>query len=349
MSLATTIALGAVPRADGSVEARVWAPHAESVAVRIGGRDEPLSAESGGMWAAGIEARPGDDYRYVLDERDVWPDPASRWQPEGVRGPSRVLDTSAFEIAPGPGVTLDELVLYELHVGTFSAAGTFDGVIPRLAGLRELGVTAIELMPVATFPGARGWGYDGLYSFAPHPAYGGPAGLARLVDAAHREGLAVFLDVVYNHLGPGNEALTAFVKQYFELPPLDAADARADSTGTGGARVSMREHIHALWPRLTRPPDTPDSRSSLVPLPHAYLVPGGRFREVYYWDSYFTMLGLVESGRTDLVKGMLDNFAHLVTVAGHVPNGNRTYYLSRSQPPFLAAMVGLYAAAVETV
>ena len=101
-------------------------------------------------------------------------------------------------------------MLYELHVGTFSDDGTFDGVVPRLRALRELGVTAIELMPVATFPGERGWGYDGLYTFAPHPAYGGPAGLARLVDAAHAAGLAVILDVVYNHLGPGSEALTAF-------------------------------------------------------------------------------------------------------------------------------------------
>jgi maltooligosyltrehalose trehalohydrolase len=146
---------------------------------------------------------------FVVDGDD-WPDPCSRDQPHGVRGPSRIVETAAFDIAPGPGLAIEELVLYELHVGTFSAAGTFDGVIPRLAGLRELGVTAIELMPVATFPGNRGWGYDGLYTSAPHPAYGGPAGLARLVDAAHREGLGVVLDVVYNHLGPGNEALTAF-------------------------------------------------------------------------------------------------------------------------------------------
>ena len=94
-------------------------------------------------------------------------------------------------------------MIYELHVGTFSEEGTFDGVIPHLAGLRELGVTAIELMPVATFPGDHGWGYDGVYLFAPHPAYGGPEGLSRLVDAAHREGLGVIIDVVHNHIGPG--------------------------------------------------------------------------------------------------------------------------------------------------
>jgi len=110
----------------------------------------------------------------------------------------------------------------------------------------------------------------------------------------------------------------------------------------------MEHHIRALWSVLTRTPDSADAHSSLIPLPHAYVVPGGRFREIYYWDSYFTMLGLVESGRTDLVRSMLDNFAHLVHMVGHIPNGNRTYYLSRSQPPFFAAMVGLYAGATDT-
>lgn len=142
--------------------------------------------------------------------------------------PSRVLDTGAFAIEPGPGLALEELVLYELHTGTFSREGTFDGVIPRLAGLRDLGVTAIELMPVASFPGKRGWGYDGLYSYAPHQVYGGPEGLARLVDAAHREGLGVVLDVVYNHLGPGNEALRAFgpyfTDRFGETPWGEALD-----------------------------------------------------------------------------------------------------------------------------
>jgi maltooligosyltrehalose trehalohydrolase len=202
--------LGAVPVEPGLAELRVWAPHARSVEVRLEARDHRLDHEGDGVWAAAVPAAAGADYCFVLDGGEAWPDPCSRYQPEGVRGPSRVLDTSAFDIAPGPGLALDELVLYELHVGTFSAAGTFDGVVPRLAGLRELGVTAIELMPVATFPGSRGWGYDGLYTSAVHPVYGGSEGLARLVDAAHREGLGVVLDVVYNHLGPGNEALRAF-------------------------------------------------------------------------------------------------------------------------------------------
>ncbi|MGH7546588.1 MAG: alpha,alpha-trehalase TreF [Gemmatimonadales bacterium] len=150
--------------------------------------------------------------------------------------------------------------------------------------------------------------------------------------------------------GGGN--LRAFVEQHFELPRPVGEGFRTDPSR------SMEEHIRALWPVLTRPPDTPDARSprsvgergsSLIPLPRAYVVPGGRFREVYYWDSYFTMLGLIESGRTDLARSMLDNFAHLIKTVGHIPNGNRTYYLYRSQPPFFAAMVGLYARATDTL
>jgi maltooligosyltrehalose trehalohydrolase len=200
---------GAVPLEEGGIELRVWAPAASRLAVRILGREYPLDQVGEGVWAVEVFADPGDDYLLVVDD-EVLPDPCSRSPPEGVRGPSRVVDTSAFSIAPGPEVTLDELVLYELHVGTFTREGTFDAIVPHLHGLRELGVTAIELMPVATFPGDRGWGYDGIYAYAPHHAYGGPEGLARLVHAAHREGLGVFLDVVYNHLGPGGDAVARF-------------------------------------------------------------------------------------------------------------------------------------------
>lgn len=137
-------------------------------------------------------------------------------------------------------------------------------------------------------------------------------------------------------------SLETFVEQHFELPRPVGEGFRTDTSRT------MEEHIRALWPVLTRAADTAEASSSLIALPNAYVVPGGRFREVYYWDSYFTMLGLVESGRTDLVRSMLDNFAYLVRTVGHIPNGNRTYYRSRSQPPFFAAMVGLYAGATDT-
>jgi maltooligosyltrehalose trehalohydrolase len=219
--------LGPTPLADGLVAFCVWAPAAGSVAVDLGGRRHELDDVGDGFREVVVETRVGADYVFVVDG-DVWPDPCSRWQPDGGRGPSRVVETAAFEIAPGPELRLEELVVYELHVGTFSPEGTFAGVVPRLRELRELGVTALELMPVATFPGDRGWGYDGLYTSAPHPAYGGPAGLARLVDAAHREGLGVLLDVVYNHVGPGNEALTAFgpyfTDRFGQTPWGDALD-----------------------------------------------------------------------------------------------------------------------------
>ena len=137
--------------------------------------------------------------------------------------------------------------------------------------------------------------------------------------------------------------LGSFVKDNFDVPRAAIEGTRSDTAQT------MEAHIQSLWPLLTRPADMVDPRSSLIPLPGPYVVPGGRFREVYYWDSYFTMLGLIQDGRTDLVKNMLDNFAFLIRTVGHIPNGNRTYYLSRSQPPYFAAMVGLYASATDSM
>jgi maltooligosyltrehalose trehalohydrolase len=224
--------LGAIPAGDDRAEFCVWAPNARTIAVRLAsGAAHPLDPREDGVFEGVVEAAAGEDYRFVLDGDRALPDPCSRCQPEGVLGPSRLLDT-AFEIAPGPELPLDELVLYELHVGTFSEAGTFDGVVPHLPRLRELGVTALELMPVATFPGERGWVYDGVYVYAPHRAYGGPEELARLVDGAHREGLAVFLDVVYNHVGPGSEALAAFGPYFTERH--EAPWARRSTTRSAG-------------------------------------------------------------------------------------------------------------------
>jgi maltooligosyltrehalose trehalohydrolase len=241
--------LGAIPMNGEVVEFRVWAPHARSLALRVSGAEHALTAADDGTWSGDVSARAGDDYVFVLDDAaNAWPDPCSRWQPEGLRGPSRVLDASSFEIAPGPELALEDLVLYELHVGTFSRERTFDGVVPRLRALRELGVTAIELMPVATFPGNRNWGYDGVYTFAPHHAYGGPDGLARLVDAAHREGLAVFLDVVYNHVGPGAESLTAFAPYFDERlatvwgPTLDYAEPGVREWAIQNAELWTRDY-----------------------------------------------------------------------------------------------------------
>lgn len=165
---------------------------------------------------AGLEEGARYAYRVPAVDLDL-PDPASRWQPDGVHRPSAVLDPRRFvwQDKGWKAGTLDDLVVYEIHVGTFTPEGTFDAVIPRLAALKELGVTALEIMPVAQFPGARNWGYDGVYPFAAQNTYGGPHGLARLVNAAHQNGLAVHLDVVYNHLGPEGNYFGSFSSHYF--------------------------------------------------------------------------------------------------------------------------------------
>ena len=203
--------LGARVLTDGCVEFRAWAPHAEALALRLGDVDHPLADAGYGVYETVTAAAHGDDYWFVVDGRRL-PDPCSRWQPEGLRGPSRVFAPAAAR-AGGRfrGPRLEDLVVYELHVGTFSAEGTFDAAIPHLDGLAELGVTAIEIMPVAEFPGHHGWGYDGVYLSAPQSSYGGPEALLRLVAAAHERGLGVLLDVVYNHVGAsGTPALEAF-------------------------------------------------------------------------------------------------------------------------------------------
>jgi maltooligosyltrehalose trehalohydrolase len=207
--------LGAVPVGEGEVEFRVWAPKAtERVEIRLlgGGGTHPLEPVGFGIYEGRFAAAPGDDYYVLLDGRRR-PDPCSRHQPRGLRGPSRVVDTAAFasKVGAPPKLGPLDLVLYEMHVGCFTAEGTFDAAREQLPALAELGVTAVEVMPVAAFPGERGWGYDGVYIYAPFDPYGGPAGLARFVDAAHAAGLAVILDCVYNHLGTsGTKAMTDF-------------------------------------------------------------------------------------------------------------------------------------------
>jgi maltooligosyltrehalose trehalohydrolase len=173
-----------------------------------------MQSEGFGVHTAAVPGRAGDAYVFVVDG-DELPDPCSRWQPEGLRGPSRVY--ASDRPAPFEPPRPEEFVIYELHVGTFSREGTFTGAIPYLDGLAELGVTAIEIMPVAEFPGRRGWGYDGVYLSSAQSSYGGPADLAMLVDAAHERGLAVLLDVVYNHVGAsGVQALDAFGPYFTE-------------------------------------------------------------------------------------------------------------------------------------
>ena len=195
---------------------RVWAPAASRVEVRIepeGSRHATSPVGDRGWHEVDVAAAPaGTDYRLILDGGPAVPDPRSPWQPAGVHGPSRVVDHDAFSWTDHGwrGSHLPSAVFYELHVGTFSPEGTFDGVIARLDHLVALGIDTLELLPVAEFPGTRGWGYDGVDLYAPHHAYGGPDGLKRLVDACHARGLAVVMDVVYNHLGPAGNYLGRF-------------------------------------------------------------------------------------------------------------------------------------------
>jgi maltooligosyltrehalose trehalohydrolase len=194
------------------VQFRVWAPRANRVELHLSGRRLAMTADGGGWWAAEADAGPGAAYGFCPDSGEPLPDPRSRSQPEGVHGLSRLVDHAAFRWSDAGwcGLKLADAVFYELHVGTFTPAGTFDSAIERLGHLVSLGVSAVELMPVAEFAGDRGWGYDGVDLWAPHHVYGGPEGLMRLVDACHRHGLAVVLDVVYNHLGPEGNYLERF-------------------------------------------------------------------------------------------------------------------------------------------
>ena len=210
---------GATLLGDDTAEFRVWAPNLTSLAVRMPGerpRTIPMTQSANPAESEFVAVVPqvseGTDYLYVLEGERERPDPVSRWQPHGVHGPSRIVNPASFHWSDQKwaGIPLKEFIIYELHPGTFTREGSFESVIPRLPYLRDLGITAVEIMPVAEVPGNRNWGYDGASLYAPQSSYGGPAGLKKLVDACHQHGLAVVLDVVYNHLGPEGNYLAEF-------------------------------------------------------------------------------------------------------------------------------------------
>ena len=245
---------GAHLSADGRMEWRVWAPYAKTVdlividgAVR---RVEAMIAEPHGyFFFQGDSVSHGQRYAYSLDKGPDRADPASRWQPDGVTQPSAIVSPSRFQWtdAHWEGIARDQLVFYEVHVGTFTAEGTFDAIIPRLPSLRQLGVTALELMPVGEFPGTRNWGYDGVYPFAPHHSYGGPEGLQRLVNACHEQGLACVLDVVYNHFGPEGSVQYEFgpyFTDHYKTPWGRAVNF--DGPGSEGVRAYVIENVR-MW------------------------------------------------------------------------------------------------------
>jgi maltooligosyltrehalose trehalohydrolase len=209
------VPLGARVLDGNRCELRVWAPQRERVEVHILSPRErrvPMSKTENGYHEVIVDdCGEGTRYLYVLDGENERPDPASRHQPEGVHQASEVIGSDFEWHDEGwTGIPLEDYIVYELHVGTFTAEGTFDAIIPRLDKLKELGITVVELLPVAQFPGERNWGYDGVYVGAAQTSYGGPRALKRLVDACHQRGLAIVLDVVYNHLGPEGNYLSEF-------------------------------------------------------------------------------------------------------------------------------------------
>jgi maltooligosyltrehalose trehalohydrolase len=232
---------GAELTADG-VRFRLWAPDANAVSLRLeaaGAVALPMTCEADGWFSLQTPlAGPGVRYRYLVDGLAV-PDPASRHQPEGVHGPSEVIDPGAYLWSDlgWRGRRWEEIVLYELHLGTFSATGDFAGGVHHLDHIIELGATAVELMPVAEFPGGRDWGYNGTFLFAPGSAYGRPDDLKRLVEACHARGLAIFLDVVYNHFGPEGNYLPAIAPEFFTVRHHTPWGAAIDFSGTNSEPV----------------------------------------------------------------------------------------------------------------
>ncbi|CAN5508963.1 malto-oligosyltrehalose trehalohydrolase [soil metagenome] len=239
---------GALPDRNGT-RFRIWAPKAESLYLVIEGRDEAFKMEAldGGVFELFVsDVTAGDRYRYRVGEGEPMPDYTSRFQPEGVHGPSEIVDPNAFDWsdADWKGVPQEELVFYELHIGTFSPEGTYDGVTERLQYLRGLGITAIELMPVADFPGRWNWGYDNAALYAPSRAYGTPDDLRRLVDGAHKLGMAVYLDVVYNHLGPDGAYFPAFAPVFTKKHKTPWGQAiNLDDRGSEGVRQVFIDNV----------------------------------------------------------------------------------------------------------
>ena len=201
---------------NGKYEFNLWAPFPRKVALKIISPEEkiiPMEKDKEGYWRTTIEGvTPATKYFYRLNDEEGRPDPASQHQPQGVHGASQVVDHSAFVWSDGnwQGIPLSEMIMYELHVGTFTPEGTFHAIVPRLDELRDTGINTLELMPVSQFPGERNWGYDGVYPYAVQNSYGGPEGLKYLVNECHRRGISVILDVVYNHLGPEGNYLRDF-------------------------------------------------------------------------------------------------------------------------------------------
>ncbi len=245
---------GAIECENGSVRWRVWAPLAGEVTLTLidGMERREIGMEREGRGYHRIDekgVREGQRYAFRLDGGPDRADPCSLWQLEGVDGPSAVIFPGRFSWTDRDwkGVPQPELVFYEIHVGTFTPEGTFEAIIPRLSDLRELGITAVEIMPVGQFPGTRNWGYDGVYPYAAQHSYGGPHGLQKLVDACHRHGLAVYLDVVYNHVGPESNYLGEFGPYFTDRYKTPWGEAiNYDRAGCDAVRDFVLDNVR-MW------------------------------------------------------------------------------------------------------
>ena len=303
--------IGAEVLTQGGAHFRVWAPRRQRVTVILEGGidpgsnsrgDFPLQAESNGYFAGSIAAaRAGTRYRFRLDDSELLvPDPASRFQPDGPHGPSQIMDPAAFHWTDREwrGAGREGQVIYEMHLGTFTPEGTWEAAAAQLPELAELGITMLEVMPVADFPGRFGWGYDGVNLFAPCRLYGTPDDMRRFVDQAHALGLAVILDVVYNHFGPDGNYIREFAEHYF-------TDRHTTDWG--------------------EPINFDDADSG--PVREFYIANAG------YWIDEFHLDGL----RLDATQNIYDDFAdHILAAIGRrvreAAHGRRTFIVAENEP-----------------
>ncbi|HSV13153.1 MAG TPA: alpha-amylase family glycosyl hydrolase, partial [Tepidisphaeraceae bacterium] len=354
--------IGAEALPGGGVSFRVWAPGHRDVSVVFEDRsiaELPLAPESDGYFAGvSAEAGAGSRYRYRLDgEENFYPDPASRSQPDGPHGPSQVIDPTAFQWTDDdwPGVGAAGQVLYEMHVGTFTTEGTWAAAERELPALKELGVTCLEVMPVADFAGTFGWGYDGVNLFAPTRLYGSPDDFRRFVDRAHRVGIGVILDLVYNHLGPDGNYLTKFTPDYFNAEhKTDWGDAlNFDGRNSGGvrelylsnARYWIEEfHLDGFRFDATQAIVDSSSRHILAEITETSRRAAGK-RSVYLVNEnepqHTRLVGPVDAGGYGMDALWNDDFHHsaMVALSGH----NEAYYsdyLGKPQELLAAAKWG---------
>ena len=333
--------LGAWEVAPGVVEFRLWAPRAQHVELLLDDAVRAMDPEGGGCFAVTVQAREGARYRFRIDDAPPVPDPASRWQPDGVHGDSAVLAPDhAWQVRDWPGRPWREAVIYELHVG---ACGGYAGVQAQLPALAAMGITAIELMPVAEFPGRRNWGYDGVLPYAPSSAYGTPRQLKALVDAAHAQGLMVLLDVVYNHFGPDGNYLHAYAPAFFRedapTPWGEAIDFRQPAVRRyylDNALMWLREYrfdglrldaVHAIVPNAFLDELREGIAAALPPGRHVHLVLENEANQASLlargytaqWnDDFHNALHVLLTGETEgYYAGFADDpTAHLMRVLG---------------------------------